>query len=135
VVDAGSSLATSEPLLLELADSIYLVTQVDVPSLRNANRLISHMDQMGASQRRVEVVVNRFDPRKVEIDEDRIAKVLTRPLDWKVPNDFAGARRAQNTGKPLALADSPVMRLLHQMARVACGKPVEAGAKKKFGLF
>jgi pilus assembly protein CpaE len=134
-VDAGSSLATAEPLLLELADSIYLVTQVDVPSLRNANRLISHMDQMGASQRRVEVVVNRFDPRKMEIDEERIAKVLTRPLHWKVPNDFAGARRAQNTGKPLAFADSPVMRSLHQMARVACGKPADAGSKKKFGLF
>jgi len=135
VVDAGSSLVTAEPLLLELADSIYLVTQVDVPSLRNANRLISHMDQMGASQRRVEVVVNRFDPRKMEIDEERIAKVLTRPLHWKVPNDFTGARRAQNTGKPLAFGDSPVMRSLHQMARVACGKPADAGSKKKFGLF
>jgi pilus assembly protein CpaE len=135
VVDAGSSLTTAEPLLLELADSIYLVTQVDVPSLRNANRLISHMDQMGASQRRVEIVVNRFDPRKMEIDEERIAKVLTRPLHWKVPNDFAGARRAQNTGKPLAFADSPVVRSLHQMARVACGKPAEMGSKKKFGLF
>jgi pilus assembly protein CpaE len=135
VVDAGSSLATAEPLLLELADSIYLVTQVDVPSLRNANRLINHMDQMGASQRRVEVVVNRFDPRKVEIDEERIAKVLMRPLQWKVPNDFSGIRRAQNTGKPLAFNESPVMRLLHQMARAACGKPADAGAKKKFGLF
>jgi pilus assembly protein CpaE len=135
VVDAGSSLAMAGPLLLELADSIYLVTQVDVPSLRNANRLINHMDQMGASQRRVEVVVNRFDPRKVEIDEERIAKVLTRPLHWKVPNDFAGVRRAQNTGKPLAFADSPVMHLLRQMARVACGKPAEQTTKKKFGLF
>ena len=135
VVDAGSSLATAEQLLLELADSIYLVTQVDVPSLRNASRLISHMDQMGASQRRVEVVVNRFDPRKIEIDEERIAKVLTRPLHWKVPNDFAGARSAQNTGKPLASSDSPVMRSLRQMARVACGKPAEVGSKKKFGLF
>jgi Flp pilus assembly CpaE family ATPase len=90
---------------------------------------------MGASQRRVEVVVNRFDPRKIEIDEERIAKVLTRPLLWKVPNDFADVRRAQNTGKPLAFADSPVMRSLHQVARAACGKPAEAGSKKKFGLF
>jgi pilus assembly protein CpaE len=135
VVDAGSNLTRVEDLLLELADSIYLVTQVDVPSLRNANRLIAHMDQTGHTQRRMEVIVNRFDPRRIEIDEDRIAKALTRPLHWKMPNDYASVRRAQNTGTPLALENSPVSRALHHMAREACGKISDTAKKKKFGLF
>ncbi|HYM06637.1 MAG TPA: AAA family ATPase [Terriglobales bacterium] len=135
VVDAGSSLSRAGDLLLELADSVYVVTQVDVPSLRNANRLIAHMDRTGESHRRVEVVLNRFDPRRVEIDEERIAKALARPLQWKVPNDFVSARRSQNTGVPLALEDSPVSRALHHMARAACGKSSDTEKKKRFGLF
>jgi len=135
VVDAGSSLSRAGDLLMELADSVYVVTQVDVPSLRNANRLIAHMDRTGDSHRRVEVVLNRFDPRRVEIDEERIAKALARPLQWKVPNDFTSARRSQNTGVPLVLEDSPVSRALYHMARAACGKSSDAEKKKRFGLF
>jgi pilus assembly protein CpaE len=135
VVDGGSSLGKGGDLLLELADSIYLVTQVDVPSLRNANRLIMYMDRMGNSQRRVEVVLNRFDPRRTEIDDERIAKALARPLQWKVPNDFSGVRRSENTGVPIALENSPVSRALHQMARAACGKISDHKQKKRFGLF
>jgi pilus assembly protein CpaE len=135
VVDGGSSLGKGGDIALELADSIYIVTQVDVPSLRNANRLIAYMDRMGNSQRRVEVVLNRFDPRRTEIDDERIAKALSRPLQWKVPNDFAGVRRAENTGVPLAMEDSSVSRALHQMARQACGKIPDGQKKKRFGLF
>ena len=135
VVDGGSSLGKGGDIALELADSIYIVTQVDVPSLRNANRLIAYMDRMGNSQRRVEVVLNRFDPRRTEIDDERIAKALSRPLQWKVPNDFAGVRRAENTGIPLAMEDSSVSRALHQMARQACGKIPDGQKKKRFGLF
>jgi pilus assembly protein CpaE len=135
VVDAGASAGRAGDLLLELADVIYLVTQVDVPSLRNANRLITHMERMGNAQRRVEVVLNRFEPRRIEIDEERIAKALGHQLQWKVPNDFASVRRSQNTGTPLALENSTVSRMVHQMARAACGKTVDVEKKKKFGLF
>jgi pilus assembly protein CpaE len=135
VVDAGASAGRAGDLLLELADVIYLVTQVDVPSLRNANRLITHMERMGNAQRRVEVVLNRFEPRRIEIDEERIAKALGHKLQWKVPNDFDSVRRSQNTGTPLALENSTVSRMVHQMARAACGKTVDVEKKKKFGLF
>jgi len=39
----------------------------------------------------------------VEIDQASITKALTRPAKWKIPNDFAVAQRAQNTGIPIAL--------------------------------
>ena len=135
VVDAGSSLARAGDLLLELADSVYLVTQVDVPSLRNANRLITYMDGARDPQRRVELVLNRFEPRRLDIDEEHISKALTRPVQWKISNDFAGVRRSQNTGTPLALEDSPISRTLHAMARAACGKVSDTEKKKRFGLF
>jgi hypothetical protein len=42
----------------------------------------------------------------------------------------------QNTATPLAMADSPISRLIRQMAKAVSGKPAEAPAKKKgFSLF
>lgn len=135
VVDGGPSLGRSADDVFEMADSVYLVAQADIPSLRNLQRLISHLQRPGAAQRRVEIVLNRYDPRKVEIQESRIAKVLELPLRWKVPNDYFSVCRSLNTGAPLALGNSPVARTLRQMAREACGKPAEARKKRRWSLF
>lgn len=134
VVDAGSDLRHVEEVLVPQADTIYLVTQVNIPSLRNAHRLIPLLtDESGARQ--MEIVLNRFDARLVEIDEAGIAKALSQPPRWKVPNDYAAVRRAQNSGVSLALEDSPVSRTLREMARAACGKVTSPARKKRFGLF
>jgi hypothetical protein len=42
----------------------------------------------------------------------------------------------QNTATPLVLEDSPISKLIQEMARSANGKPAPTPAKKKgFGLF
>jgi pilus assembly protein CpaE len=133
VVDTGPNLGRSTELLYELAECIYVVTQADVPSLRNAQRYVSHMQRFGAGK--VKLVINRYDPRKHEIDEERIAKAVGVPVDWKIPNDYAGVKRSHNTAAPLALGESPVSRVLVQMARAAAGKPSENGSKRMRGLF
>jgi pilus assembly protein CpaE len=134
VVDAGSSTGRLEDVLLEDADTVYLVTQVSIPALRNSHRLIPHLAGEGQG-RKLEVVLNRFDSRLTEIDEAGIAKALTQPPRWKIPNDYGAVRRAQNTGTPLAAEDTPVSRTLAEMARAACGKTVAPPKKKRFGLF
>jgi pilus assembly protein CpaE len=135
VVDGGSIFTEGLQVACEMADSIYLVTQAEIPALRNAQRLIAHFQQPGMPERRIEMVLNRFDPRKVEIQESRMAKVLPLPLKWKVPNDYFSVCRSLNTGAPLALENSSIAKALRQMARQACGKPVEQGKKKRWGLF
>jgi Flp pilus assembly CpaE family ATPase len=57
------------------------------------------------------------------------------PLKWKIPNDYAAVRRSLDAGEPLVSGKSPVAQALFQMAREACGKELENGKKKKFGLF
>ena len=133
VVDSGPNLGKSGGLLMELAEAIYVVSQADVPGLRNAHRYVSHLQRFGSEK--VRLVVNRYDPRKHEIDEERIMKTVGMPVAWKIPNDYAAVRRSHNTAVPLALGDSPVSRVIRQMAREACGKPPGPGPKKGFGLF
>ena len=83
----------------------------------------------------LEIVLNRFLPRSLGIDEENITKALTRPVNWKIPSDYLAARRAQNTATPLAMEDSPISQVIRQMVRTACGLPATQDKKKKFGLF
>ncbi len=133
VVDAGSKLGSAGKMLLEAASVTYLVTQVSISELRNSNRLINEL--FNAGNRKLEVVMNRFTPRALAIDEENITKALTKPVDWKIPNDYPAVRRAQDTATPLALADSPISRVIHQMARTACNLPPALDKKKRFSLF
>jgi len=127
VVDAGSRLDMAGSKLFEEAETIYLVTQVGIPELRNSNRLIS--DFFTSMGPKLEVVLNRYAPKAMGIDEEHITKALTRPARWKVPGDYATARRTQDTATPLALEDSPISRVIRQMANAASG--LVAGVEKK----
>ena len=135
VVDTGATLEPSVSVACEMADTVYLVTQAEIPSLRNAQRLISHIQRPGATERRLELVLNRYDPHKIEIQESQMAKVLPAPVRWKVPNDYFSVCRSLNTGVALASGNSSISRVLCEMAREACGRPAGAGKKRKWGLF
>lgn len=134
VVDAGSCAGNIPDALFEMADTIYLVTEVSLPALRNARRLISYFS--GKESRGLEVILNRFNSRTVEIDEDSAEKALSKGVDWKIPSDYVAVRGSQNTGVPLVNADSAIARTISQMARTAaarCGmlRPKKLGAPAK----
>ena len=133
VVDAGSRLDLAGTSLFEEATTIYLVTQVGIPELRNSNRLITEFFAKSGS--RLEIVVNRYAARALGVDDEHIAKALTKPAKWKVPNDYATTQRTQNTATPLSLEDSPISRVLKQMARAASDLPPSTEKKKRFGIF
>jgi hypothetical protein len=89
----------------------------------------------GAQNAKLQIVLNRFTSRAMEIDENGISKALTGPAKWKLPNEYSAARRAQDAGTPIALGDTAVSRVLFEMARSACGQPTQPGRKKRFSLF
>lgn len=134
VVDAGTPSFGMFNALFEMASTVYLVTQVGVVDLRNANRIVSGYFS-GLDSEKLEIVLNRFIERNVEIDEAAITKALTRPAKWKVPNDYVAAQRAQNSGVAAALDKSGLARAFADMAKAACGRTAEPGKKKKFGFF
>ncbi|MFN7998313.1 MAG: hypothetical protein U0Q18_32125 [Bryobacteraceae bacterium] len=134
VVDGGSGLGTESDSLLQLADVVYLVTQVDIPSLRNAQRAIAHLQKLGQAQQSIEIVLNRFDSRG-GIPQDQIERALTAPVKWKIPNDYSVARSSHNAGSPLVLQKSEISTALRKMAQAACGKTAESVKKKRLGLF
>jgi len=135
VVDWGARVDFSGTAVLKESTTIYLVTQAGIPELRNSNRLIQQFFQ-GASPR-LEIVINRYEPRSLGVAEEHITKALTRPAQWKIPNDYPSVRKMQINATPLALADTPIARLIKQMARAATGQaePETTSKKKGFSLF
>lgn len=133
VIDTGRTLGRSNELLFQLASTIYVVTQADIASLRNTQRFISHLQGMKTAQ--IELVLNRFEARKIDFDDERLSKAVGMAPKWKVPNDYAAARRACNTGTPLTSENTSISHVFRQMARAASGKPAEPHRKKGFSLF
>jgi len=132
VVDMGSKLDSSngaDPF--KDATTVYLVTQTGIPELRNANRLISQYFSGDTSN--LEIVLNRHESRGMRVSDEDINKALTQPAKWKIPNDYAAMRRMQDSTTPTTLTDSPIYRLLGQMARSASGLP-DIPVKDKKGL-
>ncbi len=131
VVDIGSRLDLLGSALFEESSIIYLITQVGISELRNANRMISQFFSRRSDN--LQIVLNRYKPATLLFDDKHIEKALTRPTDWKIPDDWTSARRTQNTATPMALADAPISQAIRQMARTACGLPADREEKK--GLF
>ena len=123
VVDAGSCSGSIPDILFETANIVYLVVEGNLPALRNARRLISYFAARENAPA-LEVVLNRHKSRTVEIDEESTLKALSRPVDWKIPNDYMSVRGAQNLGVPLIAADTAIARAILQMANAACRSSV-----------
>ena len=134
VVDLGSKLDLMGTAAYKDAHTFYLVTQSSIPELRNSNRLVQQF--FGNAVPKLEIVINRFESRMLGVSEEHITKALTRPAQWKIPNDYASVRKMQIEATPLVLADSAITRQIRLMVKsfgVAQAPPVEK--KKGFKLF
>ena len=131
VIDAGSGSGLNYKSLFEGASTVYLVTQISISELRNANRMVAEF--FSHDRGRLEIVLNRYAPRTTGIDEETITKALTLPAKWKIPSDYLAVTRAQNTATALAQTDSPISRVIRQMARAAVG--LAPAPKRKGFLF
>jgi pilus assembly protein CpaE len=84
----------------------------------------------------VEIILNRYSSSALGVDDEQITRALTRPAQWRIPEDRSTFREMQNSATPLAMGDSSVARVIRQMARAACGLNAEPEKKKGlFGLF
>ena len=132
VVDAGKKIDLKQMNLFEESAVTYLVTQVGIPELRNANRLIAQFTAERSPK--LEVVINRHHSRSMGLTEEHLTKALGRPIQWKIPNDYAAVRKMQSTGTAIVHQESPIAGVMRQMARSICGTSGAGEAARAFSL-
>ena len=102
VVDAGSQINSCTVAALYTADTIFMVANPDVPSVRNAQRLLDRVRQLGACGERVRVLLNRA-AEPFPIPPKQIEGALGHPIHHTFPSDYKTVSTALNSGVPLAL--------------------------------
>lgn len=103
VIDAGSQINSVTVAALYTADTMFLVANPDVPSIRNAQRLLDRVRQLGACGERVRVLLNRAaEPYPIPLRQ--IEAALGHPVHHMFPSDYKTVATALNSGVPLALS-------------------------------
>jgi pilus assembly protein CpaE len=111
-MDVATTLAAASEVTL-------IVLQPMVKDLRVAKTMLSALVEHGMSADRIKPIVNRYSRRHQMITMEDAQEVLNGIPLGRLCNDFSGAVRGINYGKPLARAAprSPLRRELVQLAR------------------
>jgi pilus assembly protein CpaE len=100
VIDAGNMVNSCA-----VAGTVFLVTNPDVPSIRNAQRLVDRVRQLGAGSERVRILLNRSSDQHL-IAPKQIETALGYAIHHTFPSDYRTVSTALNSGVPLALTDN-----------------------------
>jgi pilus assembly protein CpaE len=133
VVDVGSRLDLMNSTLFKESSTVFLVTQVGVSELRTANLMMKRFFSPRSDN--VQIVINRYKASDLLFDEKTISDALTRPAEWKIPDDYAAARRRRETATPMVMIDSAIAQSIRNMATTAGGLVTEKDEKKGFFRF
>jgi pilus assembly protein CpaE len=104
VVDGGNIINSTVGAALYAADTIFLVTNPDVPSIRNAQRLVERVRQLGAGSERIKVLLNRSSDQHL-IAPKQIETALGYGIHHTFASDYRTVATALNSGVPLALSN------------------------------
>jgi pilus assembly protein CpaE len=105
VIDAGNVINACVAAALYAADTIFLVTNPDVPSIRNAQRLVDRVRQLGAGSERVKVLLNRASDQNL-VAPKQIETALGYGIHHTFSSDYRTVSTALNSGVPLALTNN-----------------------------
>src|SRR5262249_10037688 len=104
IIDAGSQLNSCTTAALSTGDTIFLVSNSDLPSVRSARGWLDGLRQLGACGERVGVLLTRA-AEPFPIPPKQIEGALGHPIHHTFPSDYKTVSTALNSGVPLALAD------------------------------
>ena len=105
VVDAGNMVNATAVAALYAAETVFLVTNPDVPSIRNAQRLIDRVRQLGAGSERVKILLNRVSDQHL-IAPKQIETALGYGIHHTFASDYRTVSEALNSGVPLSLTNN-----------------------------
>jgi pilus assembly protein CpaE len=134
VIDAGSQINSCTAAALYSADRMFLVANPDVPSVRNAQRVLERLRELGASGDRVRMLLNRAQ-EPYPIPPKQIEGALGHPIHHTFPSDYKTVSTALNSGVPLALTgNSDIATQFDQFTRrvldPSAENPTAPGAKR-----
>lgn len=138
IIDLSKGYQPIDFVSLQLADEIFLVTQLDVSSLRNVVRLMLSFNEREGMEQKVKVIASRVGSSDSEISPQRAEETIGRPIFCRIPNDGRTMMASRNSGIPL-IEHAPKSKLYQSivtLAELVVGKVEHAvPVKEKRGFF
>jgi len=125
VIDAGSMINAFVMSTLYTADTMFLVANPDVPSIRNAQRMVERVRQLGGGSERIRVLLNRVSDQNL-IAPKQIETALGYSIFHSFSSDYRAVSTALNSGVPLAMSNnSELAAQFGNLARQLMGQEEE----------
>lgn len=123
IVDCSKGYSAIDMVALQMADHVLLVTQLDLPCLRNIVRLMMSFDQIEGLKQKVKVVVNRMGLDHGQISMKKAEETIGAPVYWQLPNDYRTMVEVRNNGVPLVeqAPKAMITQSIAEMAQALCG--------------
>lgn len=138
VIDTSNSFDDYTVAALDQSSTIFLISNTDLPSLRNAQRCLSIFERMGYKKDKIQLLINRYQ-KSLEIRAKDIEETLNFPVYWFFPNDWPTIINSVNSGVPLSTVNhtdiaNSFTQFVQQVAKIQTTKLPEK--KKGFlGIF
>jgi pilus assembly protein CpaE len=101
IIDLSKSYNALDMVVLEAANHVIMVTQLDLPCLRNVVRLMASFDEVTGLKDKVKIVVNRVGLDNGQISLKKAQETMGREIYWQLPNDYRVMVEVRNNGVPL----------------------------------
>ena len=101
IIDLSKTYSAADMAAIEGATKVLLVTQLDLPCLRNVVRLMMSFEEIDGMQDKVEIVVNRAGLESGQISLKKAKETLGREIYALLPNDYRTMVEVRNNGVPL----------------------------------
>jgi pilus assembly protein CpaE len=101
VVDTSKGYSALDMVAISSASNVLLLTQLDLPCLRNAVRLLMSFDEIEGLKEKVRVIINRVGLDNGQISLKKAQETIGREIFWQLPNDYRTMVEARNNGVPL----------------------------------
>lgn len=101
VFDLSKAFNRFDLTAMQMAEHAILLTQLDLPCLRNVVRLLASFETLGEINDRIKIVVNRSGLDKSQISTSSAEETINRSIFFHIPNNFAVIAECRNNGIPL----------------------------------
>jgi pilus assembly protein CpaE len=136
IIDTSKGFTPMDMHALGEADQVLLITQLDLPCLRNVVRLMMSFKESGKFDERVKIIVNRVGYDNGQISLKKAQETIGREIFWQIPNDYRVMVEVRNNGVPLVqqAPKAAITQSINQLALALSGKQdgdsTEATTKK-----
>jgi pilus assembly protein CpaE len=102
IFDLSKSYGELDMIAMRESKHVLLITQLDLPCLRNVVRLMMSVDEEGLKEK-IRIVINRLGLDADHIGLKKAQETINREIYWRIPNDYRSMAEARNNGVPLTV--------------------------------